>query len=259
MAGQSAGEREADVRVRPRSNKLLLFVLTLAALPLAACSTPPEQQLLTKYFAASRMRDNTTLQNFATVSFSPTTEGVVQKFKIVSVGEETRKTLRLRELAASEEALRKEEETFNKEKKEYQDANGDAIQRVLKAEAANQTIKGKDLQVQTEWQKWRDETAAFAKKLTDARKALAGDRSLTEVSVFDAQHQFDVVKYDGDLISKEVVIDAEVKAPEGGVANKTLHLVLTRAELTNGPDGKTATGRWVITHISEAGSSAPTS
>ena len=237
------------MRVRPRSHKLLLAVLALAVLPVAACSTPPEQQLIQKYFAASRMRDNATLGNFATVSFSPTTEGVVQKFTITSIGQETSKTLKLRELAEAEAALRKEEEEFNKRKKEYQDANTEAIQRVLKAEAAKQPLKGKDLEVQAAWQKWRDETAAFAKKLTDARKALSADRMLTEVSVFDARNQVDVVKYDGELISKDVHIDAEVKAPDGTVSTKKLHLVLTRAELRNGPDGKTASGRWVITHI----------
>lgn len=237
------------MRVRPRSHKLLLAVLALAVLPAAACSTPPEQQLIQKYFAASRMRDNATLGNFATVSFSPTTEGVVQKFTITSVGEETSKTLKLRELAEAEAALRKEEEEFNKRKKEYQDANSEVIQRVLKAEAAKQTLKGKDLEVQAAWQKWRDETAAFAKKLTDARKALGADRMLTEVSVFDARNQVEVVKYDGELISKDVHIDAEVKAPDGTVSTKKLHLVLTRAELRNGPDGKTASGRWVITQI----------
>lgn len=237
------------MRVRPRSHKLLLAVLALAALPLAACSTPPEQQLLTKYFAASRMRDNATLGNFATVSFSPTTEGVVQNFKITSVGEETRKTLQLRELAEAEATLRKEEEEFNKRKKEYQDANSEAIQRVLKAEAAKQTLKGKDLEIQAEWQKWRDETAAYAKKLTEARKALGADRTLTEVSAFDARNQVDVTKYDGELISKDVHIDAEVKAPDGTVSTKKMHLILTRADLKNGPDGKTVNGRWVITQI----------
>lgn len=245
------------MRVRPRAKKLLLAALAVVVLPIAACSSPPEQQLIQKYFAASRMRDNATLQNFATVSFSPTTEGVVQKFTITSVGEETRKALKLRELSEAEAALRKEEEAFNKRKKEYQDENSDAIQRVLKAEAARQTLKGKDLQIQTEWQKWRDETAAFAKKLTDAHKALNADRGLTEVSVFDARNQVDVVKYDGELISKEVHIDAEVKAPDGTVSTKKLHLTLTRAELTNGPEGKTASGRWVITQI--GGDVAPAS
>jgi hypothetical protein len=235
----------------------LLAALAVVVLPIAACSSPPEQQLIQKYFAASRMRDNATLQNFATVSFSPTTEGVVQKFTITSVGEETRKALKLRELSEAEAALRKEEEAFNKRKKEYQDENSDAIQRVLKAEAARQTLKGKDLQTQTEWQKWRDETAAFAKKLTDAHKALNADRGLTEVSVFDARNQVDVVKYDGELISKDVHIDAEVKAPDGTVSTKKLHLTLTRAELTNGPEGKTASGRWVITQI--GGDVAPAS
>lgn len=246
------------MKVRPRSHTLLLGILALSLLPVAACSSPPEQQLLQKYFTASRMRDNTTLQNFATVSFSPGEEGVVQKFNITSVGEETRKPLHLRELSEAEAKLREEETEFNKRKKEYQDANGEAIQRVLKAEAANQTLKGKDLQVQAEWRKWRDETAAYAKRLTEARKSLSADRGLTEVSVFDARNQVEVVKYDGELVSKEVHIDAEVKAPNGTVSPQKLHLTLTRAELKNGPEGKTVSGRWVITHIGHEGTtSAP--
>jgi hypothetical protein len=230
----------------------LLILAALAMVPLGACSSPPEQQLLQKYFQASRMRDNTTLQNFATVSFSPTSEGIVQKFNITSIGEETRKTLQLRELAAAEEKLRGEEAEFNKRKKEYQDANSDAIQRVLRAEGANQTLKGKDLEVQAAWRKWRDETAEYAKKLTEARKALSADRSLTEVSVFDARNPVDVIKFDGELISKDVKFDAEIKSPDGAVATKKMHAVVTRADLKNGPDGKVASGRWVITHIAQA-------
>ena len=90
-------------------------------------------------------------------------------------------------ISQAEAALRKEEEEFNKRKKEYQDANSDAIQRVLRAEGAKQTLKGKDLEIQAEWQKWRDETAAFAKKLTDARKALGADLRWASCNIFSTQ------------------------------------------------------------------------
>jgi hypothetical protein len=95
---------------------------------------------LTKFFAASRMRDNATLQNFSTVAFSPTQEGTVQKFKIVGVGAEQRKTLRLREAAEALVKVEADSKEFDKRKKEYQDANREAIQRVLQAEAANKAL-----------------------------------------------------------------------------------------------------------------------
>jgi hypothetical protein len=225
--------------------------LVASLLPLAACSTPPEQQILTKFFAASRMRDNATLQNFATVSFSPTTEGTIQKFTIVGVGAEERRTLKLREAVEALTKIESDSKEFDKRKKEYQDANREAIQRVLQAEAANKPLKGKDLEVQTAWRKWRDETAEWAKKATDARKAIGPDRTVAEISAFDARSQVDVTKFDGELVTKEVTIDAEVKAPEAqAAATQKLHVIMTKAELKNGPEGKTVDGRWVITHIS---------
>lgn len=199
------------------------------------------------------MRDNTTLQNFATVSFSPTEEGVVQSFDITDVGEERREPLKVREHAKAEQEAREAEAEFNKRKKEYQDANSDAIQRVLKAEQANQTLKGKDVEVQTAWRKWRDDTAMHAKKMTEARQLLGRDRMLAEVSVYDARNPVDITQFDGELVRKDVKFDAKVRTPEGQVVDKKMHATLTRADLTNGPDGKKVTGRWVITHLSEEG------
>lgn len=239
---------------RPRSFSLaLVSVLVASMLPLASCSKPPENELLQKYFNASRMRDNTTLGNIATVSFSPTQEGSVQKFTITSVGEEQRKPLKLRELAKADADLRKQAEAFDKSKKEYQDANTEAIQRVLKAEAAKTPLKGKDAEVQAAWRKWRDEQAAWAGKLTESRHALGEDRGVAEMSAFDARNPVDATQYDGDLVTKEVRFDAEVKSPEGQMATKKMHARFTRAELKNGPEGKTVTGRWMITHLSEEG------
>jgi hypothetical protein len=239
---------------RPRSFSLaIIALLVVSMLPLASCGRSAEQELLTRYFSASRMRDNTTLGSIATVSFSPTQEGIVQKFSITSIGEEQRTTLKLRELAKAEADLREQEQEFNKKKKEYQDANTEAIQRVLKAEAAKQTLKGKDLEVQAQWRKWRDETAAWAGKLTEARHALSADRGITELSVFDARNPIDATQYDGELVTKEIKFDAEVKSPEGQVQTRKMHARFTRAELRNGPEGKTANGRWVITQMSEEG------
>lgn len=237
---------------RPRSSALALLVAIIAPLLVVACSQSGEQQLLVKYFQASRMRDNTTLTNIATVSFSPDEDGVFSGLKVVRENPEQRRTLRLKELAAEEEAARLADEEFNKKKKEYQDANIEAIDRVLKAEREGGKLKGNDLKVQAEWTKWRDDTQQVSKRLTDARKALSAERSMAEISVFDSRNPVDVTKFDGELIEKDLIVSGKLKKGEAPAADAQLHVKVARADLKNGPDGQTVSGRWIVTHVSHA-------
>ena len=54
-------------------------------LTLIHCSAPAEQPLLTRFFAASRLRDLTALQSVATVVFEPGVDGVVTSFDVTRV------------------------------------------------------------------------------------------------------------------------------------------------------------------------------
>jgi hypothetical protein len=57
----------------------------------AGCGpTPAEQQILTSFFRASRLRDRTVLADIAAVTFEPRADGVVQRFEVVDFGEERR-------------------------------------------------------------------------------------------------------------------------------------------------------------------------
>ncbi|MBP1605332.1 MAG: hypothetical protein H6Q08_706 [Acidobacteria bacterium] len=237
---------------RPRSSALALLVAIIAPLLVVACSQSGEQQLLVKYFQASRMRDNTTLTNIATVSFSPDEDGVFTGLKVVRENPEQRRTLRLKELAAEEEAARLADEEFNKKKKEYQDANLEAIDRVLKAEREGGKLRGDDLKVQAEWTKWRDDTQHVSKRLTEARQALSAERSMAEISVFDSRNPVDVSKFDGELIEKDLIVGGKLKKGEAPAADAQLHVKVARADLKNGPDGQTVAGRWIVTHVSPA-------
>ena len=67
-------------------NTLLLSAAILAA----ACGVmSPEEQILAKFFRASRLIDNTVLADLATVSFDPRTDGSVQQFQIIDFGPES--------------------------------------------------------------------------------------------------------------------------------------------------------------------------
>src|SRR4029079_6148622 len=101
---------------------------------------------------------------------------------------------------------------FNEKKKTYQDANMEAINRVLKAESANRKLAGKDAQIQAEWTKWRDETGAEAKKVSAARTALSNARPLAELSLMPNAGAATpaIEEMDGTMVSKDITIAATV-------------------------------------------------
>lgn len=61
-------------------------VLATAVLLSAACGVlTPEEQLLTRFFEASRLHDTTRASTMSAVTFNPRTDGVVRDFDIVAV------------------------------------------------------------------------------------------------------------------------------------------------------------------------------
>ncbi len=88
----------------------LRIATLLAAATLIGCSWTPEQPILDQFFAASRLRDNTTLAVFAAIAFEPATQGIVTVFDITSVTPEQRKPLALKALAKAHEDAEAERE-----------------------------------------------------------------------------------------------------------------------------------------------------
>jgi hypothetical protein len=245
--------------LRPNSLRVVIApALILAIVAMIGCGGSGEESTtLRKYFNASKMGDNMTLANIATVGFDPKTDGQVQSFSVVSSTPDQVTPLTLKQHAADLKAAQDAESEFGKKKKEYQDANSDAIDRILKLEQGNKPVKGKDAEIQTAWNKWREETKTYAAKVTEARKALNVDRPVVEISVQDQRNPLIVTDYEGSLSTKDVTIDAKVKMPDNTVVSKQLVVTIERATLKNvvGKDGKAAdyVGRWVITKHKEAG------
>ena len=64
------------------------------------------------------------------------------------------------------------------------------------------------------------------------------------------QPPFEPAAFQGDLISKDVTLEAQVKAPDGSVAPKTL--VMTLQRVVGAMKGQQREGRWIITRIQGA-------
>lgn len=240
---------------RVRLRAVSLGVASLTILGAVACSSAAEQPILNQFFTASRLRDNTTLASFSTVAFEPASQGIVTSFTITNVSPEQRKPLTLRSIAQSQEAAKAEDAAFTKRKDEYANENGEAVQRIVKA-GRDAKLKGKDAEVQAAWYKLLDEGVAISRKVTEARRSMAAQKGVVELSVSDSRNPIDVTRYDGELVSKEVTIDAPVKLPSGQTAQKTLICTMQRGVLKG--DKGDITGRWIVTGIKDASGTGAT-
>ena len=61
---------------------LLVLIGGIIALAGIACAATPEEQVLTRFFEASRALDSTALSRLATVTFNPRIDGSIQLFSI---------------------------------------------------------------------------------------------------------------------------------------------------------------------------------
>lgn len=239
---------------RPKTSVYLLAPMVLAIAALSACSSPnaAEENLVRQFFRASGLRDSQTLSNFATVSFEPKTEGTVTDFEVTAVSPERTEPLRIIELDKAVSDADAANKAFNEKKKAYQDANAEAIERVLKAEGARSKLAGRDLQVQAEWTKWRDESGAEAKKVSAARAALSDARPIAELSLManSGAPTPTVAELDGTLVSKDISVTAQVRGADGATSEKNYLLTVQRA-VVKGPAGERQ-GKWIITGLKPA-------
>jgi hypothetical protein len=227
--------------------------MTLLLLPLAlfeiGCSRPPEEQMLNQYFRAARSRDNTTAAMMSTASLDPRTQGSVEDFSITSVGPERREPLPHKALMEAAEKARQEEADFQRRKKEYSAANLKTIEEILKIEnQPNVKFTPAQAKVKPEWDKWRADTALYVKNLSAAQTAVSTSTGLPEASLSQpGQPKFDIKTFDGEVVTKDVMIKADVKAPEGANSEKDLVVSLSKVV---GKQGETVRdGKWIITKI----------
>ena len=222
------------------------LLLVPATLMVISCSRPPEQQFLTQFFRAARGRDNTTVGRMSAVEIDPRTQGSVDDFEITSIGEEKRAPLSFKPLFEAEAKAREEEKAFLATKIEYQNANIKAIEQVLKLEAQPDAKFTPALQqTKAEWDKWREGIAAHARATSSATAAIKASTGLAEASLTQpGQPPLDARTFAGETISKDVVVNAEVRTPDGQTTQKTLTITISRVA------GGGREGRPIITKIS---------
>ena len=238
------------------SRRVIFSCVLLAAM--ACGSTPVEQQLLTQFFRAARVRDNTTLASMSAVSFDPRTEGTVENFKIDSIGEPQRRKLQVQEFTAEHDKIRTDQVEFTKKMRDFYQSNSIAIDRAMKADQAKQPVRGKDAELLAEWKKWDTDSRDLERKVSQSRQKVAKERSSAVASLTaPGRDDVDVTGMDVDIISEPVTVTAQVQTPDGKTTPKTMVVTLQRA--SGKKDGQTLEGRWLIMSIQPQDASTPRS
>lgn len=228
-----------------------LVIAPLSVLAAACSSTPPEQQLLNQFFRASRTRDNETLARMSAVEFDPREQGEVSAFEITNVGEERRTPLDFKTLMSAQQKATTDEADFRRRRVEFESSNRPALETIAKMErdpaakmnAAQQKLKA-------EWDKWRQDALAVNKATASAKAALNNASGPAEASLAQpGQAGFAADKFEGELVSKDVTVDAQVRK-DGQTTSKTMVITIQRVEGTL--DGQQRTGRPIIARIQGA-------
>ena len=229
----------------------------LALLLFAACGSPPvEQQLLTQFFRAARVRDNTTLSSISAVGLDPRTEGSVQDFKIDSIGEQQHRKLELQQLTDDQEKIRAEQVEFTKKMRDFYQSNSIAIDRAAKADEAKQPVRGQDAALLAEWKKWDTDSRDLERKVSQARQKVTRERATALVSLTPpGRDDVDMTGMDVDIISEPVTVTAQLQSPDGKTTPRTMVVTLQRASGKKGD--QTMEGRWIIMSIQSQDGAAP--
>ena len=238
---------------RPKASVYLLASMVAAVAALSACSSPnaQEENIVRQFFRASGLRDNQTLANFAVVSFEPKTEGTVTDFDVTAVSAERTVPIQVIEFSKALSEAEAANKVFTEKKRTYQDANMEAIDRVLAAQKTGRKLSGKDGQIQAEWEKWQADTSAEAKKVSAARTALSDARPIAELSLTQGNGDTPPIEeMNGNLVSKDISVTATVRAPDGASSQKNYLVTVSRA-VVKGPNGD-RNGKWVITAVKPA-------
>jgi hypothetical protein len=231
----------------------LAVLASAALLSVVACTNvAPEEKIVKDFFRASKIRDNAALGASATASFEPRTEGTVQNLKFVGISPERSAPLQVKQFDEAFSKVKEAEQVFRQDYRDYQNQNLETIQRVEKAEANRTPIAKADLGVQTAWAKLRDQAKVHNKAVSDANVALRNAKAVAELSLSIPNGPTpDVSNLAGDMVAKDVTVDAEIKTPEGQTVNKQLVVTMERAVVKKA-DGTTQNGRWIITKVKDA-------
>ena len=76
------------------------------------------------------------------------------------------------------------------------------------------------------WAKWTSDAATHNKAVSDAQRQLGANSGIAELSMARSAVASDVTSLEGAVASKDVVVNATVRQPDGATTTKALKAVV---------------------------------
>ncbi len=139
--------------------------------------------------------------------------------------------------------------SFTAKRREFHDAHTAAMNRISALEAPVSPCRRRTRRSRAEWDKWVADGNASRKAISDAQRNLSDARGMAELSLSRPNGAtVDATQYDGEMITKEVLLTPSVKPPDGPVRDKKLKATSCSARRSRTRPARTS---------SAAGSSRP--
>ena len=219
-------------------SKALILLITPLTLQLVACGGGPERALVRSFFTAVQSGDNVTVASMSAVGF----EGTVEGYEIVSSSEETVRPFQLASLQEAAEEAKTARDEHWEEFGAFQDEHFndlEAIRERVEAEP-DYRFSGRRGELQTEWDRWRDERSQHEAALREANEAVEKELTRASMSVMGANA---LTGFSGEVATREVTVNVTT-AEEGTKAYK---FTLSKYNLVAGENHPAS--RWIITSI----------
>jgi hypothetical protein len=218
---------------------LSILAVILALCFFCSCSSPPEQQLLNRYFSALSLNDNTTL---STIALDPV-DMPSENWEILNVNEEIVEPFRLSEMNKQELDFKKQLEDHVGETIDARDAWDDAVYEEERARttAAKRAAKAKADELKVKYDEVYEEHKELQRKYNEAKAAAAEEEKIATFSLGTGELPT-IRDFTGEVHRKEVDVKTE---GEAGVKNYRIYL--RRYILQDEATGMHNRGRWIIT------------
>ena len=218
--------------------KALIFLISPLTLQLVACGGGSERALLRTFFTALQTNDNTTIASMSAVGF----EGTVESYEIVSTSEDTTHPFRLAELEDAAEQAKAARDEHWEEFGFFQEDNFDDLEVIRERveEDREYRFSGRRGELQTEWDRWREERSGHETALREAEAAVEKERTQASMSVMG---NTTLAGFSGEVATREVIVN--VTTTEEG--EKPYRFTLSKYNLTAGQSSPPS--RWIITGI----------
>jgi hypothetical protein len=219
-----------------RTARLIPF-LVLAA---AACGQP-EQKVVSQYFGAVNSGDEQTLSSFAVVRF----DKKVDSWTIKEARPESSAPAPLPELTKRVKDL---ESQLAANKTAY---NAYFLEHPSEVDEVRELLKKPDAKIPAKLQRYAGEWQAFTQKERDLKKAVAEAKAAVDrekkTAALSVGEVSDLESYSGELITKEVLLDLNIKGE-----TQPYVMTLVKYKLEPSGSGQRMQSRWVVRSLKPA-------